>query len=291
MRLGGFFNASLTDELGPLCEKLDCYGLSAIAAPFELVSQGEADLCSEYGEKARSLGLVIGEAGYWENLMTQDEELRSRRIAAVRRMLLNADAMGCRSVVSLVGTRDASDRALAPHPYMFADSCKAEFREVVLRILDGLDLSTTKYIIEPWCNTFFYQPEDIREFIDSVDHPFFGLHLDQMNMIGFRDFYNTTDLINHTFDILAQHVVSVHLKDIRWDYAHMMLKWDEVYIGDGVMDYGTYLTRLAELPEDMPCYCEHMAEERDYAVCFARLHHLARKVGACFERRSGSATS
>ena len=74
----------------------------------------------------------------------------------------------------------ASDHSLAMHPYMKTAEAKAEFREVVLKILDGLDLKTTKYVIEPWHNTFFYKPEDIREFFDAVDHPSFGLHLDQM---------------------------------------------------------------------------------------------------------------
>ena len=48
----------------------------------------------------------------------------------------------------------------------------------------------------------------------------------------------------------------------------MFLKWDEVYIGDGVMDYEIYLKRLAELPPDTPCHCEHLSEERDYALNF-----------------------
>ena len=67
----------------------------------------------------------------------------------------------------------------------------------------------------------------------------------------------------------------------------MFLKWDEVYIGDGVMDYETYLKRLSELPPDTPCYCEHLREERDYALNFARLHRLADKTGVRFLRRTG----
>jgi sugar phosphate isomerase/epimerase len=65
----------------------------------------------------------------------------------------------------------------------------------------------------------------------------------------------------------------------------MFLKWDEVYIGDGVMDYDTYLRQLAQLPADIPCYCEHLPEERDYALSFARLHRLAAKAGTAFVRR------
>jgi len=284
MRLGGFFGANSIEQLESLCEKMDCYGLSAIGAPGKLKELSQDD-CAAFGQRARELNIVVGEAGFWENLMTPDKQLQLHRIKTVRTMLEKSEIMGCLSVVSLVGTRDSSDASLAPHSYMFSQACKDEFREVVLRILDGLDLKVTKYIVEPWPNTFFYQPEDIREFIDSVDHPAFGLHLDQMNMVNHRYFYNTRELINRTFKLLADKVVSVHLKDIRWDFSHMFLKWDEVYIGDGVMDYETYLRRLAELPLDTPCYCEHMAEERDYALSFSRLHHLAKKAGVQFLRR------
>ena len=281
MRLGGFFKADSIEELEPLCEKMDCYGLSAISAPGKLEELSDDD-CVAFGSRARELNMVVGETGFWENLMTPDGELQSRRIETVRTMLEKADLMGCGSIVTLVGTKDPSDASLAPHSYMFSEECKAEFREIVLRILDRLDLKTTKYIIEPWNNTFFYQPEDIREFIDSVDHPTLGLHLDQMNMVSQKDFYNTTGLINRTFDLLADKVVSVHLKDIRQDFTHMFLKWDEVYIGDGVMDYDTYLKRLSQLSPDIPCYCEHMAEERDFVLNFTRLHYLAKKIGVKF---------
>ena len=281
MRLGGYYSARSIEELEPLCERLDAQGLSAIPAPLNL----DEEACGRFGEKAEALGLVVGEAGMWENLMTGDAEVRARRIAEVRGMLRKAEIMGCRCVVSLVGSRDPSDAPLAPLAYMYTEECKREFRDIVLRILDGLDLSRTRYVIEPWHNTFFYQPEEIRAFINRVDHPAFGLHLDQMNMVDQAHFYHTTELINRTFDLLADVVASVHLKDLRCDYRHLFLKWDEVDIGDGVMDYATYLKRLSELPPDTPCFCEHLPEERDYVRNFSRLHELAAKAGVRFLRR------
>ncbi len=285
MRLGGFFGAPSEDELAPLCAKLDQYGLSAISAPSACAEMADDDVAS-YGETARGLGLVVGEWGYWNNMMTPDESEQERRVQGLRNVLRKAEVMGVPCVVTLVGTKDVSDHALAPDPYMFTEACKAEFRELVLRVLDGLHLETARYAIEPWCNTFFYQPEDILSFIDSVGHPRFGVHLDQMNMVSFADFYSTTDLINRTFDLLGEHACSVHLKDIAWDYSHMFLKWDEVYIGDGVMDYDTYLKRLAQLPQDTPCYCEHMSQESDYALNFERLHKRAEIAGVRFQRRN-----
>lgn len=285
MRLGGYFRANSLAELEPLCEQLDRYGLSAIHAPAGLAELSDEG-CAAFGERARSLGLIVGEVGAGVNLMTADPEAQTARVAKVRQTLIKAEIMGCRSTIVLVGSRHPSDHFLAPHPYMYTEECKAEYRGILLRILDGLDLAATRLAIEPWPNTFFYQPEEIRAFIDSVGHPALALQLDQMNMVSHRDFFGTTGLIDRTFDLLADRVASVHLKDLRWDHGHMFLKWDEVDIGDGVMDYDTYLKRLARLPAETPCYCEHMATEADYALNFARLHQLVRRSGTRFEART-----
>lgn len=285
MRLGGFFSAATHDDLEVVADKLDCYGLSAIGTPGGF-HEWTDDACAAFGEEATRLDIVIGECGYWDNLLTPDTDTRDARIAAIRARLVKADVMGCRSVVGLVGSRHPAGSPAIPDAYNYTEACKDEFREIVLRILDGLSLQRTKYIIEPWYNTFFYKPADIAEFIDRIDHPAFGLHLDLMNMISQETFYDTTGLARVTFDLLSHHVASVHLKDAQVDISHHWIKWDEVDIGDGVMDYDAYLTGLAALDEDMPCYCEHMSRERDYALNFARLHHLAGKSGVEFRRRA-----
>jgi sugar phosphate isomerase/epimerase len=193
--------------------------------------------------------------------------------------------MGCHGVIVLVGTVAEEDHLAAPHPYMYTDECRREFREILLRAVDGLELPTTKLLVEPWTTSFFYQPAAIREFLDSVSHPAVGVHLDQMNMVDQHHYYRTTELIEETFDLLAGYVGGVHFKDLRWDWRHMLLKFDEVPVGDGVIDYHTYLRRVAELDDDLTCFCEHFPTEGDYAVSFARLHRIAAELGTGFLRR------
>ncbi len=293
MRLGANYIlcAGRIEELESLCEKLDCYGLSTVTAPDHIAGMPDDD-CAAFGEKARALGLTVGEVGCWHNLMTKDPDLRRERIETTRLALRKAELMGCGSVVTLVGGNHPSGDACMPHPtdpYMFSDDAKREFREIVLCILDGLALETTHLIIEPWNNTFFYQPEAIREFIDGVSHPMFGVHLDQMNMVSQSSYYNTTELINRTFDLLSSCAWSVHLKDILITCAPGdVVTFTEVPIGEGAMDYATYLKRLAELPPDTPCYCEHLATEAEFAMNFARLHHMAKKLGLEFVRRTSA---
>jgi sugar phosphate isomerase/epimerase len=286
MRLGGALPRPETvAELDATLEKIDGYGLSTIMAPRRFgempVEEAEA-----FGARAAELDLVIGEAVPGTNLMTRDLHARAQRIESLRAWLVKADRMGCRSVVVLIGSVDASDRIAAPHPYMFTDECRAEFREVVLRVLDGLELAVTRLLVEPWNTSFFYRPRDILAFLESVDDPRLGVHLDQMNMVDQDTFYCSTELINQTFDLLAPHAGSVHFKDIAWDSTHMFLKFDEVLIGDGVLDYRTYLSRLFGLGRDLTCYCEHLQDEAEYATNFERLHRLADELGFAFRRRN-----
>jgi sugar phosphate isomerase/epimerase len=285
VRLGGWYGAERAEDLEALCEDLDRHGLSAIGAPNRLAEMTDRE-CVAFGEEARRLGLVIGETGMWENLMSSDPVRRAERIERVRTLLRKAELMGCRSVISLVGSGHPSDSMLAPDAKMLTTEGATAFREVVLRILDGLDLTRTSYAVEPWRTSFFYHPEDIRAFLDDVDHPSLRLHLDLVNMVGRRDYFDTSGLVERTFVLLSDRIVAAHLKDLRWIHDHMQIRWDEVLVGDGVMDHEAYLRGLAALDPDLPCYCEHLATEAAFAENFARLHRVAERIGAPFLPRN-----
>ena len=282
--LGGYFAASATQELEPLCEILDKHGLSAIRAPDQFWEWSDEE-CYEFGEKARSLGIVVGEDNVKTNFLDPDEEAVAARIQRLRLMLCKADIMGVGCIATVVGSRDAQSGPFGPHPYNFTDEAKSQYREVCLRIVDGLDLKKTCYVIEPWWNTFFYRPEDILAFLESVGDPRVRLHLDQMNLVSQMNYFHTTELINRTFDLLADYVVSVHAKDVRWDPGYMFIKLDEVFVGDGVLDYDTFLPRVDSLKPDMPVYSEHFRTKEEYITAVGRLHQAAEKAGVRFLRR------
>lgn len=285
MRLGGWYSAERAEDLDALCDRLDAHGLSAIPAPNRIAEMPD-DECVAFGEAARALGLVVGETGMWENLMTADPERRAQRIERVRTLLRKAERMGCRCVISLVGSGHPSDSMLAPDAAMLAEEGRRAFREVALRIVDGLDLERTCYAIEPWRTSFFYHPEDIAAFLDDVGHPSVRLHLDLVNMVGRRDYFDTAGLAERTFALLSDRISAAHLKDLRWDHDHMQIRWDEVLIGDGVMDHDAYLGGLARLAPDLPCFCEHLPTEAEYAESFAQLHRVAERIGARFLPRA-----
>jgi sugar phosphate isomerase/epimerase len=286
MRLGtALYRPRTCQELDDIVEYLDVYGLSAVAAPRELVDMTD-DEAIELGAHAAALGLVLSDAIHKPNLMTPSPDLRGQRIELLRTALQRADLMGCQSVITLVGTVAPEDHLAAPHPYMFSEECAREFRDITLRVMDGLDLKTTKLLIEPWTTSFFYQPPRIRAFLEAVDHPSVGVHLDVANMVSQDNYYSTTALVEEAFELLFDYIGGVHFKDIRWDWEHMLLKFDEVPVGQGVIDYERFLAEAARLGDDVACFCEHLESEERYAVSLARLRHVADRVGVKFIRRS-----
>jgi sugar phosphate isomerase/epimerase len=284
VRLGGYFRPETLAELEAVPPRLDTYGLSCIVAPRRINEMTDDEVVA-YGERARELGIVVGEAIPGVNLGTNDLELRRQRIDYCRTMLLKSELMHCHGIVILVGSPGPADYLAEVHPYLFTDECRSEFRETVLRIVDGLDLQHAKLLIEPWNHSFFYRPGPVREFMDSLGDSRVLVHLDQMNMVDQDHLFRTTEYIDETFDLLRDYIGGVHFKDLAWDWQHMFLKLDEVLIGDGLLDYGTYLRRVSELPGDVACFCEHLSEEGEFAINFARLHKLAGDLGLSFARR------
>lgn len=291
MRLGGnYWRPSTPDDLDTLVEVFDRYGLSAVTAPagFEQLSDDDA---AAFGERASDLGIVVGEAHSRPNLMIRDPDERARRIENLRVGLRKSRIMGVRGVCVLVGTVGEEDHLAAPHPYMYTDDAKREFREILLRALDTWEPGDPKLLIEPWTTSFFYQPEPIREFLDGVDHPAVGLHLDLMNMVDQQHYFRTTELVQQTFELLGAYVGGVHFKDLRWDWRHMLIKFDEVPVGQGIIDYPAYVRRVAELGiDDLTGYVEHFATEEEFATSFEALHRIAGSLGTGFLPRSVGAT-
>jgi sugar phosphate isomerase/epimerase len=284
MRLGGVAVSPATRaEFDDFCKLADDVGLAAIVAPRTLCEWSEEESFA-FGEVAQSHGLAIGETGFWENLITTDESLRADRLRRLKKTLHNAEIMGCRSVAILTGTRDPSDKPFAAHPYMFTDACRVEVREIVLSALEGFEGGTTRLGIEPYAHSFFYRPEDAVEFIESVGHPAFGVHLDQANMVAQSDFFDTEPLIRRTFEMLKPYIVSVHLKDLAWPASPLGLSWKEVDLGEGAMALEALVKQIDALG-DMCCFCEHYQTTEDYIRNFGKAHAIAERSGVAFTRR------
>ena len=76
-------------------------------------------------------------------------------------------------------------------------------------------------------------------------------------------------------------ITSCHAKDLTWD-VEMNIHFREVRPGAGVMDFETYLSRLARLPREAPLMMEHLAGKEDYDQGREHILAVGKKAGIGF---------
>lgn len=274
MRLGcNWLSIEGEADLEKALPVIDEFSLGAIDAP-DAMGDWSIEQCEAFGESIRDYGLTIGEYGYWENLLTRDDEERKQQIQTVQSLLRRADAMGVDCVVTLAGSFGGS-WAGAPHPDNWSDEARGMVVENCWQILDGVSLDHTTYALEPWYNTFVHQPRAVHEVIDEVNHDDFGIHMDAMNMHSVQDVYQSTQLIDEAFDLLGEDVAAAHIKDIRWNTEPGILCLEEVLPGHGTMDYNRYAQRLDELDDDVAVFTEHWTTDEEFVETMRRFRDVA----------------
>ena len=279
MRLGcNWRTFSSADDLDRAADYLSTYNVGTIGAPPNLGEWSISD-ARAYGNDVRDRGLTIGEAGYWENLMTPSERIRTERIATIRDLLKVADAMRVDCVVTLVGSMSEGS-AGEPHPDNYAEAAKARARETLDRILDGIHLDHTTFALEPWYNSFFHRAPQVRRFLDSVPDDRLGVHMDAMNMLCIGTVHRSREAIDDMFDLLGEDVVSAHAKDIIMDSGEPMVALRECPPGKGTMDYDRYLSQLDSLDDDIPVFTEHWKSDDTYERTLEYLRKRANAIDA-----------
>jgi len=127
-----------------------------------------------------------------------------------------------------------------------------------------------------------HSPDNCRRLLRAVDRPAFGVHLDPCNLINSPEkFYRNTDLLNECFDKLGRWIVSCHAKDLTWE-IEMNVHFREVRPGLGVLDYTTFLRRLAQLPHSPPLLLEHLPSAEEYAAAARHIREVGRNAGVSF---------
>jgi len=281
MRLGvNWLDTGTESAIEAALPVIDELNAGAVATPSAVADWSLAD-CEAYAAMLREHGLEPGEIGYWENLLVDDTSERERRIERVRALLRRAEAMDAACVVCLVGSR--AEGAGQPHPGNYTEAFREDVRETVREVLDGLELDSTKFVLEPWYNTFFHRPEPVRDFLDSVDDDRLGVHMDAMNMHTVENAHRSREVVDTAFELLADDAAAVHVKDLALveGEGRDVCTLREIPPGEGgCLDMERYVKRITELDDDVPVYTEHWESDETYESALEHVGELANRVGA-----------
>jgi len=225
--------------------------------------------------------VVIAEVGRWCNLMDADQQQRQANLRRVTEGLALADRLGARCCVDIAGSFNR-EFWHGPHP----KNVSREFFDLAVenarKIIDAVKPSRAKFCYEMMGWSLPDSPQAYLDMIRAVDRPAFGVHLDPCNLVNSpARFYNNGALIDECFELLGPWITSCHAKDVAWE-VEMQVHFREVPLGEGELDYRTYLRRLARLPNDVPLMIEHMKGPEEYARSREHLFKLGEKLGLSF---------
>jgi sugar phosphate isomerase/epimerase len=258
MRLGGpiFRKVDSFEEEVALHQKLG-FG-AAYCKYFEDSSKREA-----YKQAYKEADIVLAEFGaYGINILDTDPTLRQKNIDEICRRLERADEMGARCCVIHGGSVETGGWGDA-NPLNMSEKSFAETVAIVQDILDRVKPQTTKLVMETESYLFPDSPEIYARLIEAIDRPTFAVHLDPVNIIASpRRFYFNSQFIKRCFAILGPWIVSCHAKDLNMPPKHATVQIDETYIGNGVLDYRTYLLEIEKLNPSPTLMIEHLNESQ-----------------------------
>lgn len=281
IRLGGHGLPVGSDDPYAFARAHRAFGYSAAYVPVALIGADDQTLAA--WEKAFSEhDVTLAEVGIWRNLIDPDPDKRRAELDYAAQCLALADAVGARCAVSFIGsfapgTRHGLDaRNLGPQAIEAAV-------ETVRYLIDTVKPKRARFALEMMQATIPDSADSYLELIRAIDRPEFAAHLDPVNLVMTpRTYFDTGALIRECFQKLGPWIVSCHAKDITL-HETAALHLDEVQIGEGNLDYRTYLTELARLP-DVPLLLEHLKPE-EYALARDRIFGFGDAAGASFLHR------
>jgi sugar phosphate isomerase/epimerase len=226
--------------------------------------------------------VAIAEVGRWCNLLDADPLKRAANLKTVTDGLALAEAVGARCCVDIAGSFNP-DVWYGPHPENLSQEFFDATVENARKIIDAVKPTRAKFSFEMMGWALPDSVQSYLKLLEAVDREAFAVHLDPCNIINCpARFYDNTKLLNECFDKLGPRIVSCHAKDLAWE-VEMNVHFREVTLGTGSLDYKTYLTRLAALPNDVPLMIEHMKGREEYDKSRRHVLELGGKLGIGFE--------
>ena len=262
MRLGGtvFYNGTNPEEyaLAHVAK-----GFKAAVCPWWLPADKSEEI-EAFKAAMKKHDIRIAEVGAWCNPLDPNPEIAEKNIQYMIERFRLAEALEADTCVNILGSKN-KDCWDGPCKEGYSEDFFNEAVAVMRCVLDTVNPTHTRLSFEMMPFYFLDGPEEYLRFLAAIDRPATGVHLDICNtMNNPRRLYNNTEFIRHTFELLRERIVTLHLKDIRLKPNSGVAEFEEVLIGEGNIDYLTLLEEIKKLPADIPAMLEHLETEEEY---------------------------
>jgi len=199
--------------------------------------------------------------GWYEVLVHPDDAVRAEGVAGLHALTRIGRQLDAKTVYVRPGSLSPTG-AWYPHAGNYAP-------EVFERLVDSLRAAAQTaaaegmvLALEGHVLSLLDTPQRMRDVLDAVGSPALQFNTDPVNFIGtVRDTFDPSRVLDDLVARLGSYTVAAHLKDMAVR-DHLVLRIDEVVIGEGTMDYGRLLRQMEQINPDMYGIIEHLPDEK-----------------------------
>lgn len=254
-------------------------GYTAIYAPDYLTIDKPDEI--RYARKIfEREGLVVAEAGYWENPLDTRPEVRKAVRAEMVRVYQMAEELGARCVVNTAGSYCEGPGYMNHNPKNFSEEHFEDAVEMARYFIDEVQPRNTYFTYEVFMYNTVDSPENYHRILQAVDRKMFGAHIDLTNMMRSpRELYQGGELARKCARMFGDRIISTHIKDARLTRPAITTQIEEALPGEGEVDLTTFVVEMAKLPNLVTMMTEHLNGRAEYQRAFDNISGIAQENG------------
>lgn len=267
MQLGLWLEIRHADDLPRLADRVAALGFSSLHAHFP--DGCDARLAHRLRGACATSGLDLAAVSGYANPLRPDTAPMGSTMAQLAELIVLLPTFDARHVVCWSGT--FAGGLLDDHPDNHAQAGWDILRAAVDGLLPTLEEADGVLLFEPYFTHVLGTAERVDRFCRELNSPYVGAVLDPPNMLPAAAWPRQAELIREAITTLGHHIGLIHLKDMRLRDGQLDLPGP----GQGVLDYGAFLSAVRDVGTPAPLIVEHVTLEQAPA---ARSFVLAKSV-------------
>ncbi len=229
---------------------LSCAGLPTLPETID------ESTCAAISEAHAVRGIAMAALSGTFNMIHPDLAQRSAGLRRLEVLAAAAPRLGTRLITLCTGTRDGIDMW---RRHSDNDSPEA-WRDLLHSLEAALESAQRHDVvlgIEPEVSNVVDSAAKARRLLDELRSPHLKIVMDGANLFHSGDLAHMDDILDGAFALLGGDIVLAHAKDLRADGAA-----GNVPAGEGLLDYGRYLSLLRACHYDGPLILHSLREEQ-----------------------------
>ena len=225
-------------------------------------------------------GIEIAELGCYCNVVTPRADEAARNAERLQRALRAGALLNCDHAVTYAGScHPDPDQPFAPHPDNWSDATWERLVQRVWALLEGVEDMGVCLCFEPHRHTTLNSLENLADLMADTASFRVRIALDPVAILTPEAAGESRRALAEIFASLGDTIAVARATDARLVDTGEKAHLEPTPLGEGMLDYGTYLKLLDALEHDTPLVVKHQPTDQAYARAVSFLTHAAADEG------------